>query len=216
MKKTIVTLLALAGIAAADTVTYNSYTGSYATTGDFVGKTANEIKALGATAADNLAFGNDMTVTLNVAEMMPSAVLESDTEMTLTTFSYVSRNNNANISNDSTVSITLNGVTYTSGAAVYTGDGATYGLISYTFTDGPTFTAADSLTFNIDYIDSTDAVNKLGFGAFQGLAGSTNIYNVWQGAFQVTGTTATASIPEPTTATLSLLALAGLAARRRR
>lgn len=215
MKKTLITLLALSGLAIADTVTYSSYTSSFAITSSFVGKTADQIRALGATDANKLAFTDNQTVSLSVAGMMPSDVLESDTELMLNTFSYISRPDTTHTSENSTVSITLDGVTYTSGAAVYTGTDGTYGLISYTFTDGPTFTAADTLSFSIARVGTTDP-SKLAFGAFQGLEGTTKIYGDWQGAFQISGTIATAAVPEPTTATLSLLALAGLAARRRR
>lgn len=66
--------------------------------------------------------------------------------------------------------------------------------------------AADTLTTVVtyDYIDSGLVVNDMGDGTYM-LQAATN-WNV----------TVTEQIPEPATATLSLLALAGLAARRRR
>lgn len=66
-------------------------------------------------------------------------------------------------------------------------------------------------TYATDSIGSITTVTLITQGLQMGADGST-----LQAVVQATVTTTTAAIPEPTTATLSLLALAGLAARRRR
>ena len=220
MKKTLITLLALAGVAIADEpITIGSYytkdSVQYDAVENLVGKTKAEAKNE-ITNADNYTFDVDKTITLNTANMLVSdSSLITGTELQLTGFSYISRIDANDQSKNATVSITIGDVTYTSEKAVFNGgaNNTDYGLVSYSFSDAalPTFKLGSDLTFTIDCA-GTDNNQKLGFGFFQGLSGAVTLYGAWQGAFQLQAVT----VPEPATATLSLLALTGLAARRRR
>ena len=119
----------------------------------------------------------------------------------------------------STVSITLAGVTFTSAEAVYSNPAAGHVLVTYTFAETlPTFELGDTLTFTFTLADGTiENVNKIPAAAMKGLSAAPTVFNGgWQAAMQLGVKTTAPAVPEPTTATLSLLALAGLAARRRR
>ena len=61
-----------------------------------------------------------------------------------------------------------------------------------------------------------DSLSRVYIGGSNGTADSGTFGNVTSFALSIPGTAPTPPVPEPTTATLSLLALAGLAARRRR
>lgn len=85
-------------------------------------------------------------------------------------------------------------------------------LGSFTLTESEfSFELEPVSTYATDSIGSITTVTLITQGLQMGADGST-----LQAVVQATVTTTTAAIPEPTTATLSLLALAGLAARRRR
>lgn len=88
------------------------------------------------------------------------------------------------------------------------------GLVTYSIGGGDTQTATGTFTANWSATESDNY--QYSIGSF--LPGDTTknhyIGRWWGGLGELTVTTT--SIPEPTTATLSLLALAGLAARRRR
>ena len=91
------------------------------------------------------------------------------------------------------------------------------GVVTYSLNGGEVQTAATTFTTNWDSTMNENTKYSVGMKA-PGWAGNSAL----SGNFTTTGITVTStpvaapSAPEPTTATLSLLALAGLAARRRR
>ena len=101
-------------------------------------------------------------------------------------------------------------------------DGLSYGGLLYSvYADGThTYYSFDDVTFNTNTNPNRYASVKSGATAYELEAGK--YYSVLSGtqgngaSVKYLSFVATAPIPEPTTATLSLLALAGLAARRRR
>lgn len=237
MKKTLIALLALSGVAMADATLGSYYTvggTKYDAVDNFYGYTKDQIIAkTSEVTVDQLAFdansiGNLSAVTLNTADMLCSdSSLTTGTALTLSSLSILARANDGHKGVGSSVAITIDGVTYTSTTTTYS-DGDIYtddagstlnghGLITYTFVDKlPTFELGDTLTFSFSLTDGTVAdENKIPAAALKGISAAPIIYGgVWQAAMQLNVDTVT--VPEPTTATLSLLALAGLAARRRR
>ena len=239
MKKTIISLLALAGVAfGAQTVTFGSYytvnNEKYDAVSAFAGKTKEEIKTLSGIDTgniDHLAFDVEKIITLNPKDMLVSdASVTKDTVLTLTSLSVIGRRDSSYVADDSSLTLTVvnkDGSTtasYTTTIVTYNGysNNNDHGLLTYTFNgSAPTFTLEDTLTFTFAISSERNSENKVPndnkvpMATFVGLSAAPHIYTSngknWQGAFQITAT-----IPEPTTATLSLLALAGLAARRRR
>ncbi len=220
MKKTIIALLALSGLAMADTYTASTPEKSSASAqGNYYGFT--------------LAFDNADYLTTNVP---------ADTELNLDSITLLSRSDGS--ANDMKVAV----YEYTGDGTVGTFLG-TSSTVQYaantTFTltfDGITVNSSDRYQFL--YVNATADDATLGtFAGYQAAAmqwgtsvtnsfsqnipGGWGTYkssalNSWEGMY-VPVTTVTLStpsvapaVPEPTTATLSLLALAGLAARRRR
>ena len=225
MKKTIIALLALSGLAMADTYTASTPDKSSPTAqGNYYGFT--------------LAFDNSTFLTTNVP---------ADTELNLDSITLLSRSDNSN--NDGSA----NGMKVA--VYEYDGDGtvgtflgssstvqfATNTTFTLTF-DGITVNSSDRYQFL--YVNASADDTTLGtLAGYQAAAMSwgtsvTNSFtssipggwgtykgsglNTWEGQYipvtTVTLSTPTVApaVPEPTTATLSLLALAGLAARRRR
>lgn len=120
----------------------------------------------------------------------------------------------ADLDLSSKVTLTLDGILNLDGSALTLGNSITLGGALISDIDSKLesgalitlFTGVDSLLLgNTAYVDAVDAST-----VFTGMAAGS--YNLVFGNGNVSLTT----IPEPTTATLSLLALAGLAARRRR
>lgn len=213
MKKTLVTLLALGSVAVADDYTFSSYytenETKYSAIDEFVGKAPDPYDAC-------VLYGN-ITVKLKAAAMLGSE-LEEGTQLTLNSLS-VLNHSSKDFGAGSTVSITIGGTTYTSNEASSDAQKGVYNLITYTFDGGPTFSIDDELNFTMNILKDS----MLDFGIVnQTLEGAAIVREkigsfipAKYGAFQIKAST-TAPVPEPTTATLSLLALAGLAARRRR
>ena len=110
-------------------------------------------------------------------------------------------NNIAAFVTNNNISITLNGLTgYADGGCIFDCNGTYY--------------AASDITFDTDYASVNNGATA--FDLKDGMVYTTLKITATSGAsVKGIGYVATA-IPEPTTATLSLLALAGLAARRRR
>ena len=226
MKKTIIALLALAGVAAA----------------------ADEVKPITLTTT----FKADVTATCNLADFTAEdlSLTNTDTGNALSSmvaegddFKSGSLRPNINVDNgsgswtldftisnsgakDLTVnSITLNAFAFNGSGTVQVnnrnflftvsaddttiatdtnlyiaGNSTNGGTLTIDLTDSLTIAAKDNMTFSIEVAQGAEGNNSR--GAFLGLDTVSFI--------------GTMSVPEPTTATLSLLALAGLAARRRR
>ncbi|MBQ4594548.1 MAG: PEP-CTERM sorting domain-containing protein [Akkermansia sp.] len=244
MKKTIVSLLVLAGCAiAADSITVSSKL-SYTDANDssknfvlnaydeFVYDTRTEIddftkNGINCIDADRLSVippaDGTKVVTLNLGNMLVAGDISdlATKGAIIDSISFIGRNADDKNPADVTLSITLDGVVFTSQQAVYNRDGSTgdaantkHGSITFNFTNAPIIYSLEDLAV------TWSSTEEFGCGAFHGENGAvlegTSYQTVngvnWYSIAQVKMHVA----PEPTTATLSLLALAGLAARRRR
>lgn len=203
MKKTIIALMALAGGASALTITDdttmapadNYYAGAFDFTFEISdiavtsGFNATEylLGYYGQTAASGGYTGN--VFTLNIVAGEATLVLNRVHSITLTDGEITSVGNVANTS-----TFAAEGKTYTLGVGTYKVD----------YLGGTNQQAAANL-----YLNDTLVASFTG-GSHNMNGGGAN------GDVPLTVKVGNLSIPEPTTATLSLLALAGLAARRRR
>ena len=218
MKKTLIALMALAGLAAADT--YTASTPDKSGQGNYYGFT--------------LAFDNSTYLTTDVP---------ADTELNLDSITLLSRSDGS--ANDMKVAVYKYDGDGTVGTFLGTSSTVQYAAnTTFTLTfDGITVNSSDRYQF-LYVAATTDDSTLSTFAGYQAAAMSwgtsvTNSFsanipggwgtykssalNSWEGQY-VPVTTVTLSTPvpstpqapEPTTATLSLLALAGLAARRRR
>ena len=218
MKKTVIALLALAGMAdASTTITLgtwftNTENSAVYTVDAVQAKDKNGAKALGLTKADGLT-NSKFTFAVDVSDMLYSTTLTNDDVIQVNTITLAS--NSAYDSKDpGKLSITLGNNTYVSETGAEDRTGGGYGTITYKFSGENVFALGitDTLTVNIT------ADPNVAIGVFQGQNGVDGVTNPsgfsdWQAAVKITGTQ---SVPEPAAATLSLLALSGLAARRRR
>ncbi|MBQ4593902.1 MAG: PEP-CTERM sorting domain-containing protein [Akkermansia sp.] len=247
MKKTIITILAMAGVAVADSVTVTPLTAD-ATEWSDISLRDRATWTHDATAGTMTLNNSNWGQAVSTYDLTPNLILES--------FSFNLSRGTASAG----VSITLIGMDeaisfgskdYTSGELFYgkttTIDAASYSL-NTAWDEGttvtPTSLLADALNYNATAsISGTTAVNADGELILTLSASSTATSNTGSatinlgkdfvldkimicgdGANNSTGiwtvsnmsVKGTPVIPEPTTATLSLLALAGLAARRRR
>lgn len=227
MKKTIITLLALTGVAAADSITLGSYSMKdgvkYDVVSTFRGKTGDEVKRdYGVTDASGMYFRdyNSLTKTLDTGAMLVTGgTLAEGTQLVLTGISILARDNDSYKGVGSTASLTIGEVTYTAAGAY--DDASGFNVISFTFEEekSPVITMGDTVDITLTNGPLNQNDNKISFAAFKGIYAAPVISGSdWQGAYQLTvkAVTPAPTVPEPTTATLSLLALAGLAARRRR
>ncbi|MBQ8517379.1 MAG: PEP-CTERM sorting domain-containing protein [Akkermansia sp.] len=229
MKTTLITLFALAGLAAAETVEYTLSKDSTATWGDpqtlalGTGVTFNETDGvislsylyttMGSGGSASVA-GSWETPTSYANTYSPKVQLQSGkTDSWTLSFS---------VTNNGQQDITLTGFTF-DGYCINGGGGDKSAAIKVSTsltgvedsvevelqTGGRTGEAA----FSTNILLGAGKTTTLDF-----TLGSAQTYNTFAGLTggSVTYTTASASVPEPATATLSLLALAGLAARRRR
>ena len=216
MKKTLIALMALAGVAMADDYTGTFDGKSFVTSGNL---TLSEITCTPDSYKTPSYLGED--VPAGTTYIAPDINMK-DGSWTLS----------AKITNNSEEAITLNSVTFD--AFMFTGAGVQHEndgksrQVSFTLGGDLAGAVTKDFTGNVDNTNfrDTDAdaiitlnkpvtINADGFitftltvanggtngGSFVGLKGATF---------------STPTVPEPTTATLSLLALAGLAARRRR
>ncbi len=196
MKKTLITLAALA----ASVASAADYTASY---------TQDDFSSNVLTLQHGLYFGQDWTLTVDVTvgtaayNEWGSGVLASGSSFTENSYSNGFQVWHA--INDGTTLTKLNGSTETK-------------------LETP-WSAGETYTFNVSYVAETGVirVTGAGFDASSTLTNAKELATITQLSSGVIGLegwsvaiTQTASIPEPATATLSLLALAGLAARRRR
>lgn len=217
--------MALAGVAAAD-VTIGTYitkdSVNYDIVDTFAGQTYDQVKNTYGVSLDKLHFRN-MTFSLATADMLVSDTgVEAGDALTLKSLTILGRRDTDEYkANDSTMTVTLtDGTAYTSSAAVWNRENGGCATITYNFTDEISFDFGDELDFTFNRKSSTgaDGTYNLGIVPMQGATYAPIVYdNVWQMGAQLTvAPSAAPAVPEPTTATLSLLALAELAARRRR
>ena len=210
--------MALAGIAAAETYT--------ASTPDKSGSGAQ-----GNYYGFTLAFDNATYLTTDVpanteltldsitlltrsgsttATAMKVAVYKYTADYTTGTFLGVSTTTLENVAADTTYTLTFEGIT------VNSSDRYQFLFVqANTTADLSTFDGykSASMGWGVSVTNSFSAQIPGGWGTYKG-----NGIDSWEGNYVpvTTVTLSTPAVPEPTTATLSLLALAGLAARRRR
>ena len=228
MKKTIIALLALAGVAAAD------YTGSFSWG-------AEEGAAFTFSNAESIALilegGSSVTAGYKTANSYPNTFTpnvnvggaDDNTDGTPWTLDFA-------IVNYSGSALTINAITFD--AFAFNGQGAAQSVdtktrdIVFALTGAAEVSVVHSFTNNADPdVKNWDTNPTLTFdapiviGAEEGSSAhftlkvselNTASNGCFVGLTGATLVTPTAAVPEPTTATLSLLALAGLAARRHR
>jgi len=235
MKKTLITLLALAGVAAAQPLTISNANNTASATGDWLTEvSATAINVTGTNTFTSTDYTNSFfTVATNVGsggtyDYVLTFTLAKDVDLSGFSIDFLLHNNggyaqtvNRTLSYDLTlanaeetlVSYTEQSITTT------TGEGADGQAITVHYT-GAAYNADGSIN---EYTKLGTAAYTLSESVF--LAAGTEykltIANIakddnGQGTFVGIGNIAMDVIPEPTTATLSLLALCGLAARRRR
>ncbi len=187
-----------------------------------VGLNKDDASALdgdGGFVADGLSGINvNTTFTIDTGALFSTTTLEKGVKLDVVSIVLSSNSTTSQYADGThrTLSITLDGVTYVSNPIEFSRtDG--YGTMTYTFTgdNAFSFTLGDTLTASLNAVKD---VAHTAYGAFKGQTGVSNFtsptnFTAWQAAVKIN---ATPAVPEPTTATLSLLALAGLAARRRR
>ena len=219
MKKTIITLLALAGVAAAESLTLTTgikYDGVL-----YDGYTNPGIEGLDYTYTDwhSADLQNDAVFTITIGELYNADSITSST-FTLDSVTMKVQPKGWGMGGQREVILTLGEKTVTKG---YNHDANSAGYFTIDSIGWTDLTKDSVLTFTLK-----KGIGRDEWASFENtnipLASTTNgtwsgvsllsIGNVTNGAPLVSlGIT---TVPEPTTATLSLLALAGLAARRRR
>ena len=233
MKKTLVALMALAGAAAAsEPITLGSWftdsNGDKQMTVEAVaGLSKGDATALDGSdpfKADGLEkIAENTTFTIDTGALYSTSEIQQGQVLDVVSIVLSSKHDTSDYSDgDRTLSITLNGNTYVSNAIEFSRTEG-YGTMTYTFTgdNAFSFTVGDTLEASLKGTSSLQAA----YGVFQGQTGVSNIiapatWKDWQLGVMINATSVvpepTPVVPEPATATLSLLALAGLAARRRR
>ena len=246
MKKTIITLLALTGVALGSDITLSTQVqkadGSVI---DVYGSW--ETYKNDTTVVEAIGHKNHTTLTfyVKVSDLYGAGVLEDGASYTLTSFSYLGWDDDGELGQDETLTVTLGDQSVTSviSDVHVTGSYNPQNTVTFTNKQVLTFTSDDILTITlqggknssgnvtnvgIKYIDTPGSNKLLGSASNLNADGTMNYWhvdkknsdNAWQTGWKtdapVISLTATKVVPEPTTATLSLLALAGLAARRRR
>ena len=215
MKKTIIALMALAGLAAADT--YTASTPAKSAQGNYYGFTLSFDNATYLTT--DVPANTQLTlesITLQsrsgsaTAAAMKVAVYKYEGDHTTGTFLGLSETTLENVADDTTYTLSFNGITVNSSDRyqfLYVNANTTEDLTTF---DG--YKAA-AMSWGTAVTNSFSTQIPGGWGTYKGSG-----INSWEGNYVpvTTVTLSTPAVPEPTTATLSLLALAGLAARRRR
>lgn len=222
MKKTIITLLALSGIAAAATETETKqYSGDFAWGTGATPTLTLTNSPLTITLSTTEAYKNtsylqgSFTPDSNVGNGDPWALSfvitnTGGTDITLTAlefglFSFNAGGTTQSTYTDRSITLTLSGdLTGTTNYTVKGNADGSLANMSLTLANTPTIAAGESIRFNLDVARAATET----LGTFVGLDSATLTTQV--------EVTQTETVPEPTTATLSLLALAALAARRRR
>lgn len=215
MKKTFIALMALAGLAAADT--YTASTPAKSAQGNYYGFTLSFDNATYLTT--DVPANTQLTlesITLQsrsgsaTAAAMKVAVYKYEGDHTTGTFLGLSETTLENVADDTTYTLSFNGITVNSSDRyqfLYVNANTTEDLTTF---DG--YKAA-AMSWGTAVTNSFSTQIPGGWGTYKGSG-----INSWEGNYVpvTTVTLSTPAVPEPTTATLSLLALAGLAARRRR
>ena len=226
MKKTLIALVALASVAAADTYTSStpgkSGTGAQ---GNYYGFTLSPANTTYLTTdiPEGVTELNLDSLTLltrsgsNSSVDMKVAVYAYAGDSTVGTYLGSSSSTGTTVGNDATITLNFSGVTIDPTARYQ------FMFVKAESTDLTLSTfdgyKSASTAWGISVTNSFSANLPQGWGTYKG-----NGINSWEGMY-VPVTTLTMStvvapespvVPEPATATLSLLALAGLAARRRR
>lgn len=226
MKKTLIALMALASVAAADTYTSSTPAKSAAgAQGNYYGFTLAPANSTYLTTdipegvtelnLDSLTIqtrSNDL-----IAKDMKVAVYTYTADYTVGTYLGSSSSTGTEITADTTLTLTFSGVTIDPNARYQflfvnaDADAVTLGSF-----EGYQSVAT---SWGVAVTNSFSASIPGGWGTYKGSG-----INSWEGQYipvttltmSTVGSTESPVVPEPATATLSLLALAGMAARRRR
>ena len=218
MKKTLIALMALAGLAAGETYTASTPAKSGAgAQGGYYGFTLTFDNAtyLTTSVPSNTELNLD-SITLQsrsdnpTAAAMKVAVYKYESDSTTGAFLGTSVTTLENVANDTTYTLTFEDIT------VNSSDRYQFLFVQANTTEDLTTFAgyqAAAMAWGTSVTNSFSANIPGGWGTYK-----SNGINSWEGQYipVTTVTLSTPAVPEPTTATLSLLALAGLAARRRR
>ena len=234
MKKTLITLLALAGVAAADSVLLESKltnNGVSSSVMDAIyGKTKNDAVTASGLKVDKFAE-TKKDFTFSVSDLLTNATLGEDELYSINAITFASRyetvtNWNSTYAFTGTATVKINDVVVGTSTTltlnpVANGNGTDYNIGTFTFGFDNAFLLDGTETVTISL---TASDKKFGVAAVanNGTVTATDITDMvtsssgdkYKAVVQLSGSVVT--IPEPATATLSLLALAGLAARRRR
>ena len=242
MKKTIIALLALSGVAmAADSITLESKLVS----GDNTFAVYSQWETIqGNTAyieAKATTYGSTpLTFYVKVADLFGADQLSDTDKYQITSFSFLGHQN-GNCSDGGDILTVSLGEKSVSGTVTASQNRYTNVVFETPGEDTLSFTSSDILTLTLTpgsggngnveimYYDTPRGNQALGAASALNAAGTDLNYfhvdannngNGWQTNWKtdapVVKMSVVAAVPEPTTATLSLLALAGLAARRRR
>ncbi len=218
MKKTLIAIMALAGLAAADTYTASTPAKSGAgAQGKYYGFTLafDNATYLTTDVPSNTELNLDSITLLtrssdSTAAAMKVAVYKYVGDNTTGTYLGISETTLENVANDTTYTLSFENIT------VNSSDRYQFLFVDANTTqDLTTFAGyqAAALQWGTSVTNSFSQNIPGGWGTYK-----SNGINSWEGQYipVTTVTLSTPAVPEPTTATLSLLALAGLAARRRR
>lgn len=218
MKKTLIALMALAGLAAAETYTASTPAKSAdGAQGNYYGFTMafdNTTYLTTDVPADTVLNLDSITLQTRTgnatADAMQVAVYKYTEDSTTGTYLGLSTTTLKNVATDTTYTVEFDGITVNSSDRyqfLYVTAATTEDLATF---DG--YKAA-AMAWGTAVTNSFSTQIPGGWGTYKGSG-----INSWEGNYipVTTVTLSTPVVPEPATATLSLLALAGLAARRRR
>ena len=250
MKKTIIALMALAGVAMAADVSLSTQVQKANGTNIDLYNSWETYKA-DTSVVEAIGHKNAVTLTfyVKVSDLYGADGLDTTASYILNSFSYLGWDDDGELGQGETLTVSLGtqSVTSTISDSHKTGSYDPQNTVTFGANQVLTFTSADILTITlkggknasgndtnvgIKYVDTLGTNKLLGSASNLSDDGTMNYWhedkangkNAWQTGWKtdapiinLTATkVVTIAVPEPTTATLSLLALAGLAARRRR